>query len=85
MKNLIELREMIEAIDNQMLDLFKTRMSLSKKIGQLKKELHLPVFDPIREKALFNLQKQKLNDETLWPFYHSFYKHLITLSKEIQQ
>ncbi|MFU8792653.1 MAG: chorismate mutase [Acholeplasmataceae bacterium] len=85
MKNLTELRAMIEAIDDQMLDLFKQRMNISKDIGQLKKEQHLPVFDPKREKALFDLQKQKLNNETLWPFYLSFYKHLISLSKEIQQ
>lgn len=85
MKNLTELRDMIEDIDNQMLDLFKARMNLSQSIGKLKKDLKLPVFDPKREKSLFDRQKQKLNNESLWPFYESFYKHIMMLSKEIQQ
>ena len=85
MKPLSELREAIEAVDQQMLELFIKRMELSKAIGEIKKEQKLPIYDATREKALFDKQKSKLNDAQMWPYFESFYTKLMQLSKDIQR
>ncbi len=82
--NLDELRAQIDQIDLLMQELFKKRMAVSKQIGVLKKELHLPVFDPKRELELLEKRRASFHDEALWPYYESFLKEIIRLSKEIQ-
>ena len=79
------LRNQIDLIDNQMMDLFKQRMNISKAIGDLKKELGLPVLDLSREQSILEKRKADFNDDQLWPLYESFLKHLFDLSKEQQR
>lgn len=82
--NLNELRNEIDAIDEKMMDLFKKRMTISKHIGDLKKDLGLPVLDRTRETLILEKRKALLNDEELWPYYQSFLLKLFDLSKEFQ-
>lgn len=82
---LIELREQISKIDKEMLDLFIKRMEVSRLIGLYKKEHHLPVFDPRREKEIIDKQKELLSNEDLWPFYKPFIKTMMDVSKEYQK
>ncbi len=80
-----ELRTKINEIDEQMLDLFKLRMTFSKAIGNAKKGQGLPVYDEKREQNIYQRLRQILNDEELWPYYHAFIKEIMRLSKEIQK
>lgn len=82
---LIELRSQISDIDKDMLKLFIKRMEVSRLIGLYKKEHHLPIFDERREKELIDKQKALLNNNELWPFYKSFLKELMQISKEYQK
>ena len=83
--NLEQLRLKINSIDDQMMDLFKARMALSKEVGMFKKHQGLPILDEKRELEILSFRKQKLNDESLWPQYESFLKEIMRLSKEVQK
>lgn len=82
---LTELRNEINEIDKDMLDLFLKRMEESKKIGLYKVEHHLPILDEKRENELLQKQKDLLNNEDIWPLYRSFLKEVMHLSKEYQK
>lgn len=82
---LIELRTQISKIDKDMMELFIKRMEVSRHIGLYKKEHHLPIFDERREKELIEKQKTLLNNKDMWPFYKSFLKEVMQISKEYQK
>ncbi|MEA3464795.1 MAG: chorismate mutase [Thermodesulfobacteriota bacterium] len=48
-----DIREEIDRLDNELLKIFNRRADMALKIGHLKKELDLPVYDPGREKRIF--------------------------------
>ncbi len=48
-----ELRREIDSIDSELLRIFNRRAGLALKIGEIKKGLGLPVYDPAREKKIF--------------------------------
>lgn len=47
-----DIRKRIDAIDQQLVALFKDRMAASAEIAAFKRQSGLPIFDPAREKAL---------------------------------
>jgi chorismate mutase len=51
-------REEIDALDSQLLSIFNRRASLALEIGRIKKILQLPVYDPSREKLIFERMKK---------------------------
>ena len=50
MRDLSEIRVEIDAIDNQLIDLFKRRMDCAKEVGLYKKERGIPVLNRQRER-----------------------------------
>lgn len=48
-KRLLELRSRIDEIDRELARLISERLSICKKIGEVKSSLGLPVRDPVRE------------------------------------
>ncbi|HBA89252.1 MAG TPA: chorismate mutase [Geobacter sp.] len=48
-----EIREQIDRLDGDLLRIFNERASLALAIGELKKGLDLPIYDPAREKRIF--------------------------------
>ena len=50
--SLEQMREEINQIDQELVDLFRRRMELSKSIGAYKQANQLPVQDPAREREL---------------------------------
>ena len=48
-----ELRKEIDAVDHEILALLAKRAEIVLRVGDLKREKSLPVFDPSREAALF--------------------------------
>lgn len=50
-------REEIDNLDSQLLAFFNRRASLALEIGRIKKVLTLPVYDPAREKRIFERMK----------------------------
>jgi len=53
-----EIRTAINQIDDQLLQLFNDRASLALEIGHIKKQQDLPIYDPRREKLIFERMRQ---------------------------
>ena len=50
-------REEIDRLDSELLSIFNRRATLALEIGRIKKKLRLPVYDPSREKRIFERMK----------------------------
>ncbi len=83
--NLEELRKAIDAVDQEMMELFKKRMELSYMIGEYKKNNHLQILDQHREDEMLTNRRNALDDESLWSYYEAFIKEMMKLSKEYQK
>jgi len=53
-----EIRNGIDRFDDELLRIFNQRAALALKIGEIKKSSGLPVYDPDREKNIFQRMKQ---------------------------
>jgi len=53
-----EIRMEIDRLDRELLKIFNERAALALQIGEIKKELGLPVYDPAREKRIFDRMRQ---------------------------
>lgn len=58
-----DLRNEIDQINNQIIDLYKARMDISAKIGEYKKAHGLNVFDPVRERELLTNVSEYAGEE----------------------
>ncbi|MBP1752717.1 MAG: chorismate mutase [Geobacteraceae bacterium] len=52
-----EIRNEIDRLDDELLRIFNERAILALKIGEIKKQSGLPVYDPEREKKIFQRMK----------------------------
>ena len=84
-KNLRALRERIDALDRTLLDLLNQRASCSVEVGNLKKQHGLPVYVPLREKALL----ERLRDANSGPLtsghLSAIYREIFSASRDLQQ
>lgn len=55
-KRILNIRSAIDTVDKRIIELLQERATLAREIGQVKKELGLPILDPAREGKI----KQKL-------------------------
>ena len=53
------MRKEIDAVDDELVTLFKARFDLSRAIGEEKKKLNRPVYDPEREAELLSRLEQQ--------------------------
>jgi len=53
-KRLLELRSRIDEIDRELVKLISERLSICKKIGEVKSSLGLPIRDPVREDEILS-------------------------------
>lgn len=53
-----EIRIRINQLDEQLLKIFNDRAALALEIGEIKKELDIPIYDPKREKLIFERVQQ---------------------------
>lgn len=53
-----DIRQAIDRLDNELLRIFNERAALALEIGEIKKERGLPVYDPTREKKIFERMKE---------------------------
>ncbi len=52
MEKLYELRKRIDEIDEQIIELLEERLRIAKEIGEIKRELNLPIRDEKREEEV---------------------------------
>ena len=53
-----EIRLKINQLDDELLRIFNERAALALEIGHVKKKLNRPIYDPKREKLIFDRMKQ---------------------------
>lgn len=82
-KNLVELREKIDAIDDSIVDLLANRMKVSGNIAKYKRENNLPILDRTREREKLKELSQKAEPE-MESYTRILYSLLFDMSKEHQ-
>ena len=68
---LSEIRTKIDAVDDQLLDLFLERMHLSEEVAAYKNEHRLPILNKERERAILAKVTEKSGDKERYA-YHLF-------------
>lgn len=76
MMKLQDLRENIDQINHELVRLLIQRKNISYEIGKIKKDMKIPIYDPSREKTIFD----KLNKK-----YPNDYQYLIPIFEIIIQ
>ena len=84
-KRILQLRNEIDNLDEEIIQLLKKRMRISKEVGQLKEKLDIPIEDKEREKEIIDrLTTQagkNLSEEQLIRIFTAVFKS----SKQMQQ
>lgn len=83
MEELKDLREKIDAIDQQMVDLFKQRMEVSKEVAAYKRANGLPTLDTGRERALLGKVGEQAGEE-LADYTQSVYRTILAAGRSYQ-
>ena len=77
------LRDEIDSIDKQIIELLSKRFKISEKIASIKKEKNLPLLDPTREKHI--LEKIKSKDPIIQEELREVYRAIFAESKKVQR
>jgi chorismate mutase/prephenate dehydratase len=81
--DLQDFRQQIDKIDEQILQLFKERMNVSRQIALYKKAFNIPVLDTAREQEKLAKIEKKAEEE-LSPYARKLFSTLMELSREYQ-
>ena len=77
-KRIMQLRQKIDDFDEEIIQLLKKRMRISKEVGKLKEELHIPIEDLTREKEIIERLTQQagrnLSEEQLIRIFTAVFK-----------
>lgn len=84
METLDHLREEIDRIDSQLVELFRRRMEITAQVGEYKLEHGLPVLDAARETQVLE-RKAALAGETLRTDVTALYETIMAISRRQQQ
>lgn len=84
MKSLLECREVLNALDPKIKELFIQRMYTVKDVALYKKDNDLPIFDESREESMIERLSSNI-DEELKPYYLEFLKAILKISKDYQK
>ena len=84
-KRILELRQQIDNLDEEIIQLLKKRMGISKEVGKLKERLDIPVEDKTRENEIIDRLTQQagrnLSEEQLIRIFTAVFKS----SKQVQK
>lgn len=84
MDELKELRNEIDRIDRQVVELFRRRMEVTRKVGEYKAARGLPVLDQAREREVL-ANKGELAGEELRPAVTTLFQTIMSLSRRQQR
>ena len=80
-----QLRNKIDAIDANIIQLFESRMEIVKDIGMLKKKNQANVLDQNREAQVIAKVVSKLQNKALEPYAIELFETLMRVSKDYQK
>jgi chorismate mutase len=79
------LRDKIDLLDEQMLDLLVQRFSISRKIGEIKASCGINVGDPNREQEIIDHLAEKLEGKLERNDIAAIFGHIYQISKKLQK
>ena len=80
-----ELRRRIDAVDQSILKLLHERVSLVMAVGDYKRERGIPVYDPERERALFERLSKAAESPLDAHTVRSIFERIVDESRRIEQ
>ena len=80
-----ELRSSIDKVDDQIFDLILKRFDYVEKIGNIKKEMNMPVDDKAREEIIIERLSEKLSTKIKYKEIKKIIVPIISISKDIQR
>ena len=80
-----ELRNNIDKVDDQIFDLILKRFDYVEKIGNIKKEMNMPVDDKAREEIIIERLSKKLGTKINYKEIKKIIGPIISISKDIQR
>lgn len=83
-KDLLQYRNEIDEIDEQIMRLFEKRMMLVMEIAEYKKENNIPIFNKNRENEVIEKNIGRLEDENLVKYAEEMLHYLMDISKKYQ-
>lgn len=88
-KKLNELRKEIDTIDNRIIGLLSTRISLVKEIAKIKKKNNMEILDKNREENLQKERKElarklKISENLIEKIFEEILKNSISIQKEVK-
>lgn len=84
MASLQELRQQLDAVDNQIVKLYEERMSICEQVGEYKVETGKKVFDRQREKEKLTDVAGKVTSEFNKKGIQELYQQLMSMSRKLQ-
>ena len=84
MDELQQLRQEIDDIDSQLVELFCRRMAVTRRVGEYKRERDIPVLDQTRERQVLQNKGELAGDE-LRPAVITLYQTILALSRRQQR
>ncbi|MDD3218326.1 MAG: prephenate dehydratase [Lachnospiraceae bacterium] len=84
MIDLLELRDQIDDIDSQILQLFERRMDISKEVAAFKIETGKPVFDKKREQEKLKVLREKSSSEFNAHGIQELFQQIMAMSRKLQ-
>lgn len=82
---LLEARQTINRIDEEMSRLFVQRMAAAAQVADYKKQRGLPVYDPVREGEMLQRNAARVTDPALREHYVRFLQSSIAISRAYQR
>jgi len=87
MSDLVELRQRIDAIDGELLDLLNKRTAMAREIGVIKSRESLPIYSPDREmkllRSLIERSKGPLRPEAIRAIYREIMSAALAVEKDV--
>ena len=80
-----ELRNSIDKVDDQIFDLILKRFDYVEKIGNIKKEINIPVDDKAREEIIIKRLSERLSTKINYKEIKKIIDPIISISKDIQR
>lgn len=77
------LRKKIDKVDEQLIQLLKERIEISKKIGEIKKKNNIAIYDKNRENEIIS-KFIDCENEANKKYIENFLKNIFAISKEVQ-
>lgn len=84
MRDLLELRDEIDAIDSEMVALYERRMKIAQEVAEYKISVGKPVFDKEREQSKLRVLREKVQGDFLKRGVQELFEQIMSMSRKRQ-